>query len=76
MDVSKRTWMVKVDDREEGPIPEETFQQRLRAGEFSLRALIKSSFTDKWEPLLMVVASDESFRRPSTIPPPPMSDGE
>ena len=69
IDVSKRHWHIKVDDQEEGPIPEDDFQNRLRAGEIPLTAVIKSNFMDDWKPLLSIVASDQTFRRPSTMPP-------
>lgn len=71
IDISKRQWHIKVDDQEEGPIPEDDFQVRLRAGNIPLNALIKSNFMGDWKPLLSIVASDETFRRPSTMPPSP-----
>lgn len=70
MDVTKRQWWIKYGDKEEGPLGEEEFQQRLRAGEFPLGSEIKSNFMSKWESLLKIVSSDETFRRPSTMPPP------
>jgi hypothetical protein len=70
MDISKRKWWVKLGDDEEGPLMEEAFQERLRSGHISLRALIKSNFMEKWEPLLSYISADETFRRPSTTPPP------
>jgi hypothetical protein len=70
MDVSTRKWWIKIGDTEQGPIDEELFQQRLRAGEFPLSSMIKSNYMDNWKPLLSIVATDETFRRPSTAPPP------
>ena len=71
MDIAEREWSVKVGDDIEGPMPEEEFQERLRDGEFPLHALIKSNFMSDWQPLLTVVSNDETFRRPSTLPPSP-----
>ncbi|MCP4679456.1 MAG: hypothetical protein GY854_28995 [Deltaproteobacteria bacterium] len=69
MDISKRKWWIRYDDgREEGPFGEDDFQERLRAGEFPLGAEIKSDLMDSWESLLSIVASDESFQRPSSLP--------
>ena len=70
MDVSKRKWWIKLGDDEEGPMTEGAFQERLRAGRIPLKSLIKSNFMDGWEPLLSYISADETFRRPSTLPPP------
>ena len=40
MDVSKREWWVRGPDGAEGPIPEETFQDRLRSGDIPLQSEI------------------------------------
>ncbi len=70
MDMSKREWWIRYSDgKEEGPLSEDSFQDRLRAGEIPLGAEIKSSLMDDWESLLSVVASDETFQRQSTLPP-------
>ena len=76
MDIAERTWWVlSTEGAEEGPIPEEEFQERLRAGKIPLGAKIKSNFMSDWEDLLKVITADESFRRPSTMPPPePLGD--
>ncbi len=68
MDTSTREWWIKVKEKEEGPLTEDAFQDRLRAGKIPLSAMIKSSYMEKWEPLLSVVANDQTFRRPSTMP--------
>ncbi len=70
MDVSRRKWWIKNGNEEQGPIDEETFQARLRAGEFSLKVLVKSDAMEDWEPLLSVVTTDATFLRPSKLPPP------
>ena len=49
---------------------EEEFQEKLRAGNISLKAVVKSNFMNTWEPLLKYISCDETFRRPSTVPPP------
>ena len=70
MDMSKRQWWIRYSDgKEEGPLSEDVFQKRLRAGEIPLGAEIKSNLMDDWSSLLSIVASDETFRRQSTIPP-------
>ena len=69
MDISKREWWIKIEDKEEGPLIEEAFQEKLRAGKIPLMALVKSNQMNDWEPLLTYISSDESFRRPSTMPP-------
>jgi hypothetical protein len=77
MDVSTRKWWIKIGDLEEGPIDEDVFQKRLRAGEFPLSSFTKSNYMDDWKTLLSIVATDETFRRTSTTPPPkpkPASD--
>ena len=75
MDISKREWWVRSAGGEEGPIPEETFQDRLRAGDIPLQSEIKSNYMDDWKPLLEIVSSDETFHRRSTPPPPvPVED--
>jgi hypothetical protein len=71
MSLENRQWWVRVRGVEEGPIPEDVFQDRLRAGEFPLGAEIKSSEMAKWEPLIEVISRDESFHRRSTAPPAP-----
>jgi hypothetical protein len=77
MDVSDRTWRVRLKDGEElGPLVEEEFQRRLRAGEFPLGSLIRSDRMGEWKPLLDVVVGDETFRRESTAPPPEPPDEE
>jgi hypothetical protein len=68
MDVSNRQWWIRIGDAEEGPVDEETFQVRLRAGEVSLKAMVKSNYMENWEPLLKYISTDETFRRPSTMP--------
>ncbi|MBN2340591.1 MAG: DUF4339 domain-containing protein [Deltaproteobacteria bacterium] len=71
MDITNRTWMVKTNKGEtQGPFPEDQFQERLRAGEIPFYYYLKSSEMDDWQPLLDVISSDDSFRRPSTMPPP------
>jgi len=71
MDVCNREWLVRSPDgAESGPFPEDEFQERLRKGEFALGSLLKSDRMDDWKPLLEVVATDETFVRPSTMPPP------
>ncbi len=74
MDISTRQWWIKSKAGEEGPISEDAFQDRLRAGKIPLSAVIKSSYMEDWEPLLSVVASDKTFRRPSTMPAPAPED--
>ncbi|MCP4602553.1 MAG: DUF4339 domain-containing protein [Proteobacteria bacterium] len=69
MDVSERKWWIRHGDNEEGPLEEEVFQNRLRAGEFPLSSEIKSSLMNDWAPLLSVISSDTTFRRQSTMPP-------
>jgi hypothetical protein len=68
MDIAYRKWWIRVGDKEEGPIEEEAFQERLRAGKISLSAVIKSNQMDDWQPLLTYISSDETFRRPSRMP--------
>ena len=70
MDVSKRKWWVKLGEDEDGPIAEEVFQERLRSGQIPLKSVVKSNFMEQWEPLLSYISVDETFRRPSTLPPP------
>ena len=70
MDVSERKWSIKVGEDVEGPMDEEAFQERLRAGKISLSAFIKSNFMNDWEPLLTYISGDKTFRRPSNMPPP------
>ena len=69
MDVENREWWIKFEGMDEGPIGEDDFQSRLRAGELPLKALIKSNFMESFEPLLTVVTTDQTFRRPSKLPP-------
>jgi hypothetical protein len=68
MDIACRKWWIRVGDREEGPIEEEAFQERLRAGKVSLSAVIRSNQMDDWQPLLTYISSDKTFRRPSRMP--------
>jgi hypothetical protein len=76
MDVSSRTWRIRMPDGTEvGPLGEEEFQDRLRRGEFPLGSQLRSDRMEAWKPLLEVVSTDESFARPSTIPPPVPADG-
>lgn len=70
MDVSNRTWWIRVGEKEEGPIEEEAFQERLRAGKIPLQASIKSNQMTSFEPLLTYISKDETFRRPSKMPRP------
>jgi hypothetical protein len=76
MDIDKREWWVRTPDGEEGPIPEETFQERLRSGGIPLHSEIKSNYMDEWKPLLEIVSSDETFHRRSTPPPPVPGDDQ
>ena len=69
MDVTNRKWWIRIGDVEEGPLGEDEFQEKLRAGDISLKALVKSNFMNDWEPLLKYISCDETFRRPSTMPP-------
>lgn len=71
MDVSNRKWWIRTAEGEEGPVCEDPFQDRLRAGLIPLNSMVKSNFMDAWQPLLAIVSTDETFRRPSTIPPVP-----
>ena len=68
MDVTTREWQIRIGDIEEGPINEIDFQNRLRAGEIPLKAEAKSNMMDHWKPLLEIISSDASFRRPSSVP--------
>lgn len=52
---------------------EELFQERLRAGKIPLMAEVKSNYMENWEPLLTYISNDETFRRPSTLPPPELN---
>jgi hypothetical protein len=71
MDISTRQWWIrKPDGTEVGPLIEDEFQHRLRKGEFPLSSLLKSDRMESWKSLLEVVATDETFARPSTVPPP------
>ena len=69
MDVQNRKWWIKNGDVEEGPIDEDDFQSRLRSGEIPLGVMIKSNEMDTWEGLLKIVATDDTFKRPSRMPP-------
>ena len=69
MDIENRKWWIKNGDAVEGPIDEEDFQSRLRAGSIPLGVMIKSDAMVGFEPLLKVVSTDDSFKRPSTAPP-------
>lgn len=71
MDVSTRKWWIRIGNEETGPFDEDLFQDKLRAGEISLRSEVKSNFMSNWEPLLSVVSKDETFRRRSSVPPDP-----
>ena len=71
MDTSKRIWWIREPGgAERGPVPEDEFQDTLRDGKIPLGSEIKSNYMDAWRPLLEVVSSDETFIRPSTMPPP------
>jgi hypothetical protein len=70
MDTANRKWWIRVNGTEQGPIDEDDFQQKLRAGEISLKAAVKSNYMVDFEPLLRYISADETFRRPSTVPPP------
>lgn len=76
MDLSQRKWWVRTPEGEEGPISEDDFQDRLRAGNVPLHAEIKSNYMDEWKPLLDVISSDESFHRRSTPPPVDLPDDQ
>lgn len=72
MDVSDRTWMIKpTGGKKQGPFTEEEFQGKLRAGDIPLTSKIKSNRMKKWMPLIDVITNDETFLRPSSMPPPP-----
>jgi len=72
MDVSERTWMIKpTGGNKEGPLSEEAFQDKLRAGDIPLTSQVKSNRMKKWTPLIEVITSDETFLRPSSMPPSP-----
>jgi hypothetical protein len=70
VDVANRKWWIRTGDVEQGPVDEDCFQEKLRAGEIPLKSVIKSNYMKDWEPLLMYISTDETFRRPSTMPPP------
>ena len=70
MDVTTRKWWIRIGDVEQGPMNEDEFQEKLRAGDISLKAVVKSNFMNDWEPLLKYISYDETFRRPSAVPPP------
>jgi hypothetical protein len=70
MDIEKRTWMIRSNNGEtQGPFNEDEFQEKLRAGEIPFYYHLKSNHMNEWKPLLDVVSTDETFRRPSTLPP-------
>jgi hypothetical protein len=70
MDIEKRTWMIRSNNGEtQGPFKEDEFQEKLRAGEIPFYYHLKSNLMNEWKPLLDVVSTDETFRRPSTLPP-------
>ena len=72
MDVSDRTWMIKpTGGKKEGPLSEEEFQNKLRAGDVPLTSQVKSNRMKKWTPLIEVITHDETFLRPSSMPPSP-----
>jgi len=54
-----------------GPLGEEEFQEKLRAGEIPFFYDIRSSAMTDWKPLVKVISEDNSFHRASTTPPPP-----
>ncbi len=62
------------DGNQDGPLSEDEFQDRLRAGKLPLSASVKSNGMQEWKPLLEVVSTDETFLRPSSMPPPPPKD--
>lgn len=70
MDITNREWWIRTDDVEQGPFAEDDFQEKLRAGEIPLKSVVKSNYMTDWEPLLKYISADETFRRPSTMPPP------
>ena len=75
MDVSDRTWRIKpTGGKKEGPLTEEEFQNKLRAGDVPLTSMVKSNKMKKWKPLIEVITCDETFLRPSSMPPPPPSE--
>ena len=57
--------------KKEGPLSEEEFQNKLRAGDVPLTSLVKSNRMKKWTPLIEVITHDETFLRPSSMPPSP-----
>ena len=72
MDVSDRTWMINLNGgKKEGPLSEEAFQDKLRAGDIPLTSMVKSNRMKKWKPLIEVISTDETFLRPSSMPPSP-----
>jgi hypothetical protein len=73
-DISQRKWWVQLPHGEIGPIEEEEFQTRLRAGEFALNLLVRSNFDQEQKRLVDVVTQDPTFRRTSMPPPPPEED--
>lgn len=68
-DISQRQWWVRLPEGEIGPLPEEEFQTRLRAGEFALHLEVRCQPTDPWKRLVEIVTQDPSFRRTSVPPP-------
>lgn len=75
MNTEYRTWMVISNTGEtQGPFSEQQFQNKLRAGDFPFFYKIKSNEMTQWRPILDVVSEDQSFRRPSTTPPPEPTD--
>ena len=75
MNIEKRTWMIRSNRGEtQGPFSETLFQEKLRAGDIPFYYQIKSNMMNDWKPLLDVVSTDETFRRPSTLPPPTPED--
>ncbi len=72
MDVSDRTWMIKpTGGKKEGPFSEEAFQDKLRAGDIPLSSQVQSNKMKKWKSLIEVISTDETFLRPSSMPPSP-----
>lgn len=73
-DISQRKWWVHLPSGEIGPLDEEEFQTRLRAGEFALNLLVRSDFDNEQKPLVEVITQDPTFRRTSMPPPPQEED--
>jgi hypothetical protein len=68
-DVSQRKWWVRLPEGEIGPLSEDEFQARLRAGEFALHLEVRCEEQGTWRRLVEVVTHDPTFRRTSVPPP-------